>query len=90
VRLLAATTGVFTEAAGGVAVAALVELAQARVIDPEECVVVVITGDGLKTLEVARDREPVHEIAPTLSAFEEAYSTGRSQQGPVGEGAVPA
>src|SRR5580692_4359285 len=50
IRLLAQTTGVFTETAGGVTVAVLSELARRGDIDAGERVVIVITGDGLKTL----------------------------------------
>ena len=34
--------------------------------------VVVITGDGLKTLDAVRDTFEVHEIEPTAAAFEAA------------------
>ena len=40
-----------TETAGGVTVAVLAELARRGDIDPDERVVLLITGDGLKTLE---------------------------------------
>lgn len=49
--LLAATEGVLTEPAGGTTIAVLRKLAQEQVIDPDEVVVAVITGNGLKTLE---------------------------------------
>ena len=38
--------------------------------DPDERVVLVITGDGLKTLDVVRGSFHTHEIDPTLEAFE--------------------
>ncbi|MEE9534600.1 MAG: threonine synthase [Acidimicrobiia bacterium] len=50
-KLLAETEGVFAETAGGVVVAGLRRLVQRGRIDPEEVVVVFITGAGLKTQE---------------------------------------
>ena len=55
IRLLAETTGIFTETAGGVTTAVLAKLAESGAIDPDERVVVYITGDGLKTLDAVRD-----------------------------------
>jgi threonine synthase len=49
-ELLAATEGVLTEPAGGTTVAATMKLAQQGVIGPEDTVVIVISGNGLKTL----------------------------------------
>ena len=49
-ELLAATEGVLTEPAGGTTVAATMKLAQQGVIGPDDTVVVVISGNGLKTL----------------------------------------
>ncbi len=72
IRLLARTTGIFTETAGGVTVAVLAKLAQRGDIDPSERVVVYITGEGLKTLDCARGTFETWEIEPTLSAFEAA------------------
>ena len=54
VRLLAETTGIFTETAGGVTTAVLAKLAERGDIGRDERVVVYITGDGLKTIDVAR------------------------------------
>jgi threonine synthase len=72
IRLLAQTTGIFTETAGGVTVAVLSKLAQRGDIDPSERVVAYITGEGLKTLDVARGTFETWEIEPTVDAFEEA------------------
>ena len=49
-ELLAATEGVLTEPAGGTTLAATMKLAERGVLDPEDTVVVVISGNGLKTL----------------------------------------
>src|SRR5436309_10928134 len=72
IRLLAETTGIFTETAGGVTVAVLAKLAQRGDIDPDERVVAYITGEGLKTLDVARGTFETWQIDPTLESFEQA------------------
>jgi threonine synthase len=72
IRLLAQTTGIFTETAGGVTVAVLEKLARRGDIDPSERVVVYITGEGLKTLDCARGTFECWEIEPNVSAFEQA------------------
>jgi threonine synthase len=73
IRLLAETTGVFTETAGGVTVGVLAKLAEAGTIGSEERVVAYITGEGLKTLDAARESFHMHEIEPTLDAFEAEF-----------------
>ncbi|HEX2015209.1 MAG TPA: threonine synthase [Solirubrobacteraceae bacterium] len=70
IALLAQTTGIFTETAGGVTTAVLAKLAARGDIDPSERVVLVITGDGLKTLDAVRGSFTVHEIDPTVQSFE--------------------
>jgi threonine synthase len=72
IKLLARTTGIFTETAGGVTTAVLRKLADRGDIDPDERVVVYITGEGLKTLDVARGTFETIEIEPSLDAFETA------------------
>jgi threonine synthase len=72
IRLLAQTTGIFTETAGGVTTAVLAKLAQRGVIDPEERVVAYITGEGLKTLDAVRGTFEAWEIDPSVEAFEAA------------------
>ncbi len=72
VRLLAETTGIFTETAGGVTTAVLAKLAERRDIGRDERVVVYITGDGLKTIDVARGTFERHVIEPSVAAFEAA------------------
>ena len=73
IRLLAETTGVFTETAGGVTVGVLAKLAEAGAIDPGERVVAYITGEGLKTLDAARETFQMHEIDPTIESFEAEF-----------------
>ena len=75
IRLLAETTGVFTETAGGTTTAVLRKLAERGDIDPDERVVLVITGEGLKTLDAVRDTFEAHEIDPTTDAFEALEGT---------------
>jgi threonine synthase len=70
IALLAETTGVFTETAGGVSTAVLAKLAERGDIDPDERVVLVITGEGLKTLDAVRGSFETHTIEPTVEAFE--------------------
>src|SRR3954466_15241545 len=70
IRLLAETTGIFTETAGGVTIGVLAKLAQRGDIDPTERVVAYITGEGLKTLDATRQGFHMYEIEPTLESFE--------------------
>jgi len=74
IKLLAETTGVFTETAGGVTIAVLTKLAEAGRIGSDEQVVTYITGEGLKTLDAARESFQMHEIEPTLDAFEAEFA----------------
>ena len=69
IRLLAETTGVFTETAGGVTTATLAKLAERGQISRDERVVLVITGDGLKTLDAVRGSFETYEIDPDAEAF---------------------
>jgi threonine synthase len=70
IGLLARTTGVFTETAGGVTTATLAKLAARGDIGSQDSVVLVITGDGLKTLDAVRGSFQAYEIDPSLDAFE--------------------
>jgi threonine synthase len=72
IKLLAQTTGIFTETAGGVTIAVLRKLAERGDISASERVVAVITGEGLKTLECARGTFETWEIDPNADAFEAA------------------
>ncbi len=51
IDLLAATEGLLTEPAGGTTVAVLDKLAAAGMLAPDETIVAIITGNGLKTLD---------------------------------------
>jgi threonine synthase len=74
IRLLAQTTGIFTETAGGVTTATLAKLAEAGEIGSGDRVVAYITGDGLKTLDAVKGSFEVTEIAPSYSEFEERFA----------------
>ena len=73
IRLLAETTGIFTETAGGVTTAVLRKLAERGDIGSDERVVVVITGEGLKTLDAVRGSFETHEIDPAVASFEAEF-----------------
>ena len=75
IKLLAQTTGIFTETAGGVTTAVLRKLAERGDIDASERVVAVITGEGLKTLECARGTFEAWEIDANAESFEQAHET---------------
>jgi threonine synthase len=75
IRLLAETTGIFTETAGGVTIGVLAKLAERGDIGAGERVVVYITGEGLKTLDAARDSFRMHEIDADLESFESEFET---------------
>jgi threonine synthase len=74
IKLLAQTTGIFTETAGGVTTATLRKLAERGDIGRDELVVAVITGDGLKTLDAVRGTFEKHEIDASVEAFEEVLA----------------
>ena len=76
IQLLARTTGIFTETAGGVTTATLAKLAREGRLDAEKSVVLVITGDGLKTLDAVRGTFDSIEIAPDYDEFEQAIKSG--------------
>jgi threonine synthase len=63
IRTLARDTGIFTETAGGVTVAAALKLAQSGHFKPDDELVLCITGNGLKTLEAVTD--PKLSAVPT-------------------------
>jgi threonine synthase len=74
IDLLASTEGILTEPAGGTTVAVLKQLAATHHFDPDEVVVAVITGNGLKTLDDHPPKQwPLAECEPEamLSVLEE-------------------
>jgi threonine synthase len=67
IRLLAETTGIFAETAGGVTVAGALALAQSGQLRPGDEVVLCITGNGLKTIDAVADTtRDVPTIPPRL------------------------
>jgi threonine synthase len=73
IRLLARTTGVFAETAGGVTVAVLRKLVKSGAVDTSVETVVYNTGDGLKTIDaVSEGAAPTAIIAPTLKGMRAA------------------
>jgi threonine synthase len=74
--LLARTTGVFGETAAGVTVATVARLAAAGAFRPGERVVALVTGHGLKTIDVLDGRVGGRTITvrPNIDALEEALA----------------
>jgi threonine synthase len=71
IRLLAETTGIFTETAGGATVAGTLALARQGRLGAEDEVVVCITGNGLKTVEALQGVLPeAPVIAPRIKELE--------------------
>lgn len=74
IELLAASEGLFAEAAGGVTVAVLKKLARAGRWQPDETVVAYITGHGLKTADAVAGRVSLPEpLGPSLRTFVEHH-----------------
>jgi len=70
IQLLARTTGVFAETAGGVTTAVLRKLLASGQLDPGRETVLYNTGDGLKTLDAVADRvAPTAVIRPSLAGM---------------------
>ena len=73
IRLLARTEGVFAETAGGVTVATTRKLVESGQLDPDAETVLLITGDGLKTLDAVSDQVgPTATVPSTTKAVREA------------------
>jgi threonine synthase len=73
IQLLAETEGIFTEPAGGVTVAATKQLIERGIIPPDESIVICVTGNGYKTVEVLAGRGPAPiRIGRSLADFEAA------------------
>ena len=74
IKLLARTEGIFTEPAGGTEVAVTRKLIESGRIPRDESIVISITGNGYKTLEVvAKSVEKPYTIAATLENFDELF-----------------
>jgi len=74
IRLLAETQGIFTETAGGVTVAVTRKLIREGRLNPDESLVIAITGNGLKTVAALNGHLPESSaIRPKLADFEEHF-----------------
>ncbi|HLT10446.1 MAG TPA: threonine synthase [Micromonosporaceae bacterium] len=73
IELLARTTGIFAETAGGATIAVLAKLLKSGRLDPDAETVVLNTGEGLKTLDAVDGLVgPTYRIRPSLQAAKEA------------------
>jgi threonine synthase len=73
IELLAATTGIFAETAGGVTVTVLAKLIASGKLDPDAETVIFNTGEGLKTMDAVANRVgPTYRVKPSLSAVRDA------------------
>jgi threonine synthase len=74
IRLLAETEGIFTETAGGVTVAVARKLINQGRLNPNESIVLAITGNGLKTVGVLNGQlQQGNAIRPRLADFEQQF-----------------
>ena len=74
IRLLGETEGIFTETAGGVTVAVARKLIRQGRLNPDESMVLVITGNGLKTIGALQGSIAESAlIRPKLEEFEDQF-----------------
>lgn len=72
IKLLSETEGIFAETAGGVTVGVAKKLVEKGKLPKNESVVLLITGNGLKTQEVLLNKiDPLTVIPARLDAFDE-------------------
>jgi threonine synthase len=83
IKLLARTEGIWTEPAGGTTLAAAIKLIQSGRIPKDESIVVSITGNGLKTLEVVQGELPYPVVIdPKLSEFDRLFEAQAKDAAP--------
>src|SRR3954462_1193712 len=81
IKLLAKCEGIWTEPAGGTTLAATIKLLDQGRIPRDESIVVSITGNGLKTLEVVQDELPYPVVIdPKLSEFDRLIEQQQQSQ----------
>jgi threonine synthase len=79
IKLLAKTEGIWTEPAGGTTLAATIKLIQSGRIPKDESIVVSITGNGLKTLEVVAEDLPYPQVIDAkLSDFDKMLESQKA------------
>ena len=76
IRLLARTEGIFAETAGGVTLACTRKLVESGQLDPDADTVLLITGDGLKTLDAVADH-----VGPTATVSTSTADVRRALRG---------
>jgi threonine synthase len=74
--LLAETSGVFGETAAGVTLGALREAVRTRAIGETDTVVLLVTGDGLKTPQPVAGNVQLVEIEPDADRLLEQLAVG--------------
>lgn len=77
IDLLGATEGILTEPAGGTTIASTARLAQEGKIAPDETVVAVISGNGLKTLHEHPEKSWPEMVPCEVGAMEEMLNDFR-------------
>jgi threonine synthase len=70
IALLAETEGIFTEGAGGVTVSATRKMIERGVLPRDESIVICITGNGYKTIEIVNSLVKPIRIGRSLGEFE--------------------
>ena len=76
IRLLARTEGIFAETAGGVTLACTRKLVESGQLDPDADTVLLITGDGLKTLDAVAGH-----VGPTATVSTSTAEVRRALRG---------
>jgi threonine synthase len=77
IDLLGSTEGILTEPAGGTTIASTARLAQEGKIGPDETVVAIISGNGLKTLQEHPDKSWPEMVPCEVGAMEEMLNDFR-------------
>jgi threonine synthase len=77
IDLLGQTEGILTEPAGGTTIASTARLAQEGKIGPDEVVVAIISGNGLKTLQEHPDKTWPEMVPCEVGAMEELLNDFR-------------
>jgi threonine synthase len=84
IDLLGATEGILTEPAGGTTIASLGQLAAKGKIAPDETVVAIISGNGLKTIQDHPDKAWPEMVACNLESMSEQLDDFRRTAATVG------